>query len=85
VCRKFNKGKLVIKAAFPGLITYPKNKTFGTFRHRSPFDSDSNSEGEGSETDANECFSEMNLPMKRAKTTDVNSGSPLLIDGESEL
>jgi len=73
----------MIEVGSSSLISNQYN-ALGALSHRNPFDLDSNSEG--SDFEAHDiCYSGMIEPMKRAKTTDVNSGSPLLINGEKKL
>lgn len=80
---KFNIRKRVIKASSPSVVSSPK-RIFGTFSHRNPFTMNSDNESAEFDAESAECCSEM-PPMKRAKISDVNSGSPLLTEGESKL
>jgi len=72
--KKFNKGPLTVKVASPSPPSNSTN-TLGAFSHRNLFTEDSNCEGSDFDEDAGECHSELISLMKRAKTTDVDSGS----------
>ena len=83
--KKFNTCKDLTKADFDSSpsVSYRPLVLGGTFNHRNIL-ADSNSDI--SEFDSEEeCVSEMIHPMKRSINTDVNSGSPLLLEGDCKL
>jgi hypothetical protein len=72
---------LKIKAALP-TIQRKVNVKSGAFSHRNPFDLNSSDEESDIKTESPSDFAGIN-PMKRARTTNVNSGSPLLFNARA--
>ena len=84
--KKFNTCKDLIKSDLATSPSVPSRLQVlgGTFNHRNIL-ADSDSDISEFESEEEECCSETIHPKKMAMNTDVNSGSPLLLEGEIKL